>query len=732
MKKKITLLLLISALALSVNAGCTPITIPIPAMNETSQSSEASQTSEISTFLDDVPDAGDIVEQIGKPVQSDDDDSSDKPTTSGILMSVDKSSGSMNISRAATKATPMGSSDTWTVFVYLCGTDLESCGQSSATRDVEQMLLGKTDSNVRFVIQTGGTEKWMNDTFSERKAERYVIENEDITLADSIPVANMGDPDTLSDFLSWGVSNYPAEKMGVIFWDHGSGSINGVCFDELNEYDSLSLSELNEAFSEVYSEMTDKFEFIGFDACLMGTVETANILSTYARYMYGSQESEPGTGWDYTTIADFLTENPETDGAELGKTVADSFYDECKLTGSESSCTMTVVDLQKIDDFVIAFNDFSNRLYNASLDEQKLNQIVRGISSADNFGGNNKSEGYTNMVDIGGIITQCSDIVDGSEALSALRDCIYYNKNGTDHYYSEGLSTYFPLELGGSSELYTFSQIAISPYYLSMVDMIANGYSAYDYDNSVFFGSDNVWESDNCQIDDLDDTYFDYADETEDDDSTLITFDEAPTFDDDGNYYFILDNDGLMYTSNVTAFLLLDVEDTLVMIGESYDIYADWEQGIFADDFDGLWLSLPNGQILTTYVVDITANYVIYTCPIYLNGERTNLRLRQSSSGLVVEGTWDGISDEHSAAKGIRKLQDGDEIEVIYTLDDDSEITADPYEWSKDDTIYYSELPASDYYYAFCIEDIYGDYLITDPVMFTIDDDGTIYFSEVE
>ena len=715
MKKRIISLLIMSALALSITAGCSSEKDAQQAGADTaSQKSEASQTGES--------------DQSDEKSQEDD---STKITTSGISMSVDDSDGKLSISRAERKSTPMGESDTWTVFVYLCGTNLESTGQGSATSDIAQILDANPSDNVRFVFQTGGTEQWTNEVFDAKKAERYVIENGDITLADSVPLSNMGDSDTLKDFLSWGVSKYPAEKMGVIFWDHGSGSINGVCFDELNEDDSLTLSEMNTALSDVYADMTDQFEFIGFDACLMGTVETANIMSTYARYMYGSQETEPGTGWDYTSIANILAEKPESDGAQLGKNVADSFYDECKLTESENRCTMTIIDLQKIDDFIVSFNDFSRELYNASLDNKKLNSIVRGINSADNFGGNNKTEGYTNMVDVGGILSSCSDIADSSKALSDLKNCISYNKNGSDHSDASGLSVYYPLQVSDSEELGIFSEVSVSPYYLSIVDMVANGYSADEYDNSVFFGDDGCWVCNNCQYDDFDYTYFNYADETESQDSSLITFSQAATVDDEGTYYFILDDDGLMYTSSVTGFLYMNLEDSIVLLGESNDIYADWSTGSFADNFDGLWLSLPNGQLLPTYVVDITANYVIYTSPVYLNGERTNLRLRQNEDGIIIEGAWDGISEDSAAARGIRKLKAGDKIEVIYYLDDDSELTAEAYEWKADDTLAYSYLPESDYYYSFCIEDIYGDYYFTDPVMFSIDEEGSIFFSEL-
>ncbi len=350
--------------------------------------------------------------------EAQDSTSSTDDSVNVLTLSANQQNGQMTIARPAAKNTKMGEKDTWTIFVYMCGTDLET-NIAAATGDIQQMLEAKGSDKVKFVIQTGGTKTWNNEMFHADKAERYVVTNQDITNVGTEKLVSMGNADNLKNFLKWVVASYPADKMGVIFWDHGSGSINGVCFDELFDKDSLSLREIDQAFSEVYADMTDSFEFIGLDACLMGTIETANVLATYSRYMYASQECEPGSGWDYTTFGTYLAEHPEADGAALGKVITDSFYDECKAINQENNCTLTVVDLKKLDDLIIAFNEYAYRLYNAA--PNAFSGIVRGINNADNFGGNNKSEGYTNMVDIGGIVENCTAYADGKDVLKAMK-----------------------------------------------------------------------------------------------------------------------------------------------------------------------------------------------------------------------------------------------------------------------------------------------------------------------
>ena len=39
------------------------------------------------------------------------------------------------------------------------------------------------------------------------------------------------------------------------------------------------------------------FDLVGFDACLMASVEVAKIIEPHAKYMIASEEVEPGHGW---------------------------------------------------------------------------------------------------------------------------------------------------------------------------------------------------------------------------------------------------------------------------------------------------------------------------------------------------------------------------------------------------------------------------------------------------
>ena len=132
------------------------------------------------------------------------------------------SDASFVINRSVRQTTaPMGQDSTWTIFVYLCGSDLES-EDGMATMDMEEMAQVSTGENIKFVVQTGGANAWNSDVPTDAHG-RYVITGGKISLVDTTASNDsMGSPDVLKDFLNWGIQNYSTSNMGLVFWNHGS------------------------------------------------------------------------------------------------------------------------------------------------------------------------------------------------------------------------------------------------------------------------------------------------------------------------------------------------------------------------------------------------------------------------------------------------------------------------------------------------------------------------------
>ena len=653
-------------------------------------------------------------------------DNEDRDYTYGATQ-LSLSNGNLSIHRRERENTvPMGSGN-WTILVYMCGSDLES-GGNFGTSDLFEMLDAQYSENVNVVIQTGGSTSWYENIVSSSSIERWVKTSDDIVVADEQPDANMGDPDTLADFVKWGAANYPAEHMGLVFWDHGGGSISGVCFDEKNRYDSLSLREIDMALNSAFDSMTDKFEFIGFDACLMSTLETANILVPYARYMYASQEVEPGSGWNYTTILSALAQNPGMDGVSLGKIQCDSYRQTCADEGNEDIVTFAVTDLSKIDNLVTSFNRTAQQLY----ESDRLSDIAREISWVDNFGGNNNSEGFTNMVDMKGMLNSVKYYASSAEdALSALNSAVIYSTNGYQHTYAGGLSLYYPLSAAnGSEELSIFADICTSPYYLALVDAVAYGTTGGNvdsYNNSdIVDNSGDLWSEDYTPSQGLGST-------------SGVSYDSSVSMIDVRDIYF--DSEGVytvqmgsMDTFNyATCSLFMMLNGTYIYLGEDDEVTVDYNNMTIKDNFKGSWPSI-GGWPLEIITVGVTDDTSFYTAPVLCNGELCYLRIDYdwNAGRWNVLGTWGGIDPLTGAAsRDIIPLQYGDKLELVYYYSDGGDadyFTSDPMYVYDSIDITYSALEEGDYDYSMTIYDVYGGYYETPSVTFTCDEYGELYF----
>ncbi len=326
-----------------------------------------------------------------------------------------------------------GGLDEITLLVYMCGTDLES-KNGMASSDIAEMTkanLGRTN----LLIFTGGCKKWQTSGISANQNQIYKIENGTLKrLEENAGNGAMTNPKTLLSFIKWGVARYPATRYGLIFWDHGGGSVSGYGYDEKNASSgSMSLAGIDSALSSCGV----KFDFVGFDACLMATVETALMLNHHADYMIASEETEPGIGWYYTNWLSEIGKNPSLETTKIGKKIADDFVSTCAKKCPGQKTTLSIVDLAEASKTIPSnLSTFANSLRNKIVSED-----YRAISDA-RF--RTREFAQSSKIDQIDLVDLCTNVGGNeSKALAkAIKGAVKYNKsNLTD---SHGLSIYFP------------------------------------------------------------------------------------------------------------------------------------------------------------------------------------------------------------------------------------------------------------------------------------------------
>lgn len=250
------------------------------------------------------------------------------------------------------KFTPDHSSDqSVVVLAYIVGSNLEDA-QGLASANIRQMIdASKQGSALTFVLECGGAERWFTKGISEASYGRYTIHDGKLEKVLDLPDSTcMSEGEELADFLAWSKENYPADRYLLSLWDHGGGLGTGFGVDELNrrtgDYSTMPPDEIVRAIAD--SGIT--FDIIGFDACLMQTIEIAHQLEPYADYYLASEEVEGGLGWDWAPAFGKLAANPGLPSEDFGKEIIACYDPYNTATSSEPSTTSTLsfVDLTMV------------------------------------------------------------------------------------------------------------------------------------------------------------------------------------------------------------------------------------------------------------------------------------------------------------------------------------------------------------------------------------------------
>ena len=330
--------------------------------------------------------------------------------------------------------------DRWTILIYMCGADLES--QSGlASMDIAEILsVNNQPDDINIVIETGGAKKWKKYNIDANALSRYHVENKSLVLDEKIAKANMGKQSTFESFLDWGLNEYPAEKTGVVFWNHG-GALGGCCYDENYGDDSLLNSETSAAFKNVFENNNiDKLEFVGYDCCLMQVQDIAEFNSHYFNYMVGSEEAEDGYGWDYDNWVDDLYAGKDT--RSILKANCDSFVQSCGLNSDQ---TLSYLDLSKMNDYYTKFEAMAAAIKNTVNSNSSTFKSL--LSSTKSFGDYYSSgyrsygtiDGYDFLTKLGNSSKFSSFKNQIEEVKAAYKNLVTYSKVGTGAGNANGL-----------------------------------------------------------------------------------------------------------------------------------------------------------------------------------------------------------------------------------------------------------------------------------------------------
>ncbi len=319
----------------------------------------------------------------------------------------------------------------WTVAIYMCATDLESkygCG----TMDLCEMLDATIPDGVNLIVLTGGAEEWKDyeDIADYRPGKEkpagyekptdgktqiwFITDDEMVEIYQYDEYMNLSSDATVENFFTFAQMLAPAEHFFAEFWDHGGGPIGGAenAYYDGNTWPAITVPEIKAALersAEVaqwlredepwYDRTTYKYDLIGFDNCLMSSVEVAYELKDLTDYFVVSEETEPGTGWDYLWLNVFTgsedgTTNPvyhERNAVEVGTRIIDLFpmpdtnwsVEEGRekwVSEGFEEYTLALIDMDKVGVLKSAFDSLGDAL-NAIYDDDNYMEYYLTLAS---------------------------------------------------------------------------------------------------------------------------------------------------------------------------------------------------------------------------------------------------------------------------------------------------------------------------------------------------------------
>ncbi len=341
-----------------------------------------------------------------------------------------------------------------TVLVYMTGSDLEGT-TPRANNNISQVLKAKFPEQANFVFCTGGSNEANSGlpVKSWKTVKRHILKMNRLEELSDLGSVSMDDPNTLKEFILWGEANYPAQRYILLMWDHGGGyaGFGGdrvtAGMDLFQNNSIMPQAKLVSAIGDAYAQTKNRFDLIGFDACLMACDEIAAPLAPYANYLLASERIESGEGWDWTPLTSALSDNAAIDATTLAKIVADSYLAQFKEAdaGPDATATLSLVDLSKEGQLQTALSRLS-QLLQADLEGNRRDAIISLVTSryqCQDFG-----FGVTDLIQwMENLKKQNLHPQEVQAVIDAANQAIVYNVRGPLAENSNGLAIYYPHSL---------------------------------------------------------------------------------------------------------------------------------------------------------------------------------------------------------------------------------------------------------------------------------------------
>lgn len=338
----------------------------------------------------------------------------------------------------------------WTVMVYISG---DNNLEDYVVKDIESELAPTGSSANVQVVALADRGPGYDTSYGDWQTTKLFHVTQGMTAASENAVAdwgekNMGDPQTLIDFVTWTKTNYPADHYALVFWGHGWGWRPGVVMRDDTDNNTLDYDEEKAAIPSL-----GFIDVVGYDGCNMSTIEIFNLWHGHATAVTGSQEYVGWEGLQYDLVLAQLAANP----AMTADQVAIAFS---QSANADKTWSAVAVD-GRLNTLLTAVNDWSVALKNGLAKNRK--QYDQAFTATRSFWQAPMDKDLYDMAyEINNKVTDANVKTKSQAVMNAFNSVILHERHANSYAEVHGITIYHISKATEKDALYT--------YYRSTVD----------------------------------------------------------------------------------------------------------------------------------------------------------------------------------------------------------------------------------------------------------------------
>ncbi len=287
---------------------------------------------------------------------------------------------------------------------------------------------------------------------------------------------NMGNKQTLINFLNWVNAHYTATK-GVIlqFSDHGGGPRSvkyvqtadgrtikvgetsgrrALCWDETSSSNYLKTKDVSDALQDAGYSPSNKAAMILMDVCLGSSLEDAYQFKDYANYLAASPNNIPGLGLDYVNLMKSFTSGITIEA--VGQKIVEDYKTQY---GNNTTLWNNYAQ-------ALGYNSYS------SITDENVRKNMEWLSDL----------GFTTFT-----ITDLSKIADVKTAIDSL--CALLLSNTGKTIYVDANGYFSPTATSTTQNYVTY----LGQHHANIVNFLSSTTNSYSLDDYIYYQGSYTW-----------------------------------------------------------------------------------------------------------------------------------------------------------------------------------------------------------------------------------------------